>query len=199
MEKITPLENGNFFSSSLLRPENFSSLDRAIRRVSSRELTVVYQQCLLSFGLFRRAHENAWVGSLGPCAFACVSGTVPVTLETVSISTLSYAVGNQHHTMGVSSPWVSTRRTEPVSTTRLQEPLSLFSTLPLFLPLTHPFSPSHPQCYFFSLVLILWEFIPRIKVAIKVFISSLSLSSSLYLPIVHSKSYYWSIANCICK
>lgn len=141
MKKNAPLENG-IFKNFLRKPKNLSSLDREIRPTSSRELTVAYQQCLMSFGLFRRVHENAWVGSLGPCAFACVSGTVPVTLETVSISTLSYAVGNQHHTMGVSSPWVSTRRTEPVSTTRLQEPLSLF--LSPILSTSHVSSPSPP-------------------------------------------------------
>lgn len=59
--------------------------------------------------------------------------------------TLSYAVGKQHHTMGVSSPWVSTRSTEPVSTTRLQGPLSRFchpSLPPLGSPTRSPLSPS---------------------------------------------------------
>lgn len=130
--------------------ENSSSLDRAIRPARANErIGIKRVSNALVFGLFRRAHENAWVGSLGPCAFARVSGTVAVlvTLETVSISTLSYAVGNQHQHHGS----LFTLSFDEAHGARFDNPITRVS---LSLSLSSP-----PPARFFPLVLVLRRFV----------------------------------------
>jgi len=148
--------------------ENSSSLDHAIRPARANERTVKRASNALVFGLFRRAHENAWVGSLGPCAFARVSGTVAVlvTLETVSISTLSYAVGNQHQHHGS----LFTLSFDEAHRARFDNPIT---RAPLSLSLL-----PHLWRHSFPLVLVLRRFVlgPNNK---RFFLCSLSLFLSL--------------------